>query len=163
MNYQLIPKELRTIAEKIEARQRLSEADALVLYSVNDLNALGMIANVVRERKNGNYATYIHNRYINYSNICILSCQFCAFAAKKRDAHAFEYAIDEIIRVVGDALPLGVTEVHMVGGMDPHPKGRMVFGSLAEAARTRFEPSHQGFYRDRGAAFGSADFPDANR
>jgi len=78
-----------------------------------------MIANVVRERKNGNYATYIHNRYINYSNICILSCQFCAFAAKKRDAHAFEYAIDEIIRVVRDALGLGITEVHMVGGLHP--------------------------------------------
>jgi aminodeoxyfutalosine synthase len=78
-----------------------------------------MIANVVRERANGNYATYIHNRYINYSNICILSCQFCAFAAKKRDAHAFEYAIDEIVRVVSDALPLGVTEVHMVGGLHP--------------------------------------------
>lgn len=105
MNHQLIPKELRTIAEKVEARQRLSEADALALYRANDLNALGMIANVVRERKNGNYGTYIHNRYINYSNICILSCQFCAFAAKKHDAHAFEYAIDEIIRVVGDALP----------------------------------------------------------
>lgn len=82
MNYQLIPKELRPIAEKVEARQRISEADALALYRANDLNALGMIANVVRERKNGNYATYIHNRYINYSNICILSCQFCAFAAK---------------------------------------------------------------------------------
>src|SRR5947208_12402163 len=98
MNYQLIPKELRPIAEKVEAQQRISEADALTLYGTNDLNALGMIANVMRERKNGNYATYIHNRYINYSNICVLSCQFCAFAAKKRDAHAFEYAIDEIIR-----------------------------------------------------------------
>jgi aminodeoxyfutalosine synthase len=119
MNYQLIPKELRPIAEKVEARQRISEADALCLCRANDLNALGMIANVVRERKNGNYATYIHNRYINYSNICVLSCQFCAFAAKKRDAHAFEYAIDEIIRVVRDALHLGVTEVHMVGGLHP--------------------------------------------
>src|SRR6266516_4401593 len=119
MNYQLIPKELRPIAEKVEAQQRISEADALTLYRSNDLNALGMIANVVRERKNGNYATYIHNRYINYSNVCILSCQFCAFAAKKRDAHAFEYAIDEIIRVVSDALCLGVTEVHMVGGLHP--------------------------------------------
>src|SRR6195256_4676150 len=119
MNYQLIPKGLRPIAEKVEARQRVSEADALTLYRANDLNALGIIANVVRERKNDNYATYIHNRYINYSNIFILSCQFCAFAAKKRDAHAFEYAIDEIIRVVGDALPLGVTEVHMVGGLHP--------------------------------------------
>ena len=119
MNYQLIPKELRPIAEKVEAQQRISEGDALTLYGTNDLNALGIIANVVRERKNGNYATYIHNRYINYSNICILSCQFCAFAAKKRDAHAFEYAIDEIVQAVTDALPLGVTEVHMVGGLHP--------------------------------------------
>src|SRR6266404_809683 len=94
MNYLLIPKELRPIAEKVEAGQRILEADAVALYRSDDLNALGMIANVLRERKNGNYATYIHNRYINYSNICILSCQFCAFAAKKRDAHAFEYAIE---------------------------------------------------------------------
>src|SRR5436309_5070255 len=119
MNYTLIPKELRPIAEKIEAASRISESDALILYRSNDLNALGMIANVVRDRKNGNYATYIHNRYINYSNICILSCQFCAFAAKKRDAHAFEYAIDEIIGAVRDALSLGITEVHMVGGLHP--------------------------------------------
>jgi aminodeoxyfutalosine synthase len=119
MNYQLIPKELRSIAERVEAQQRISEADALTLYRENDLNAIGMIANVVRERKNASYATYIHNRYINYSNICVLSCQFCAFAAKKRDAHAFEYAIDEIVQVVSDALRLGVTEVHMVGGLHP--------------------------------------------
>src|SRR5207249_10891606 len=117
MNYQLIPKELRPIAEKVEAQQRISEADALTLYGTNDLNGRGMIANVVRERKNGNYATYIHNRYINYSNICVLSFQFCAFVAKKRDAHAFEYAIEEIIRVVRDALNLAVAEVHMVGGL----------------------------------------------
>lgn len=119
MNYQLIPKQLRPIAEKVEARQRISEADALDLYRSNDLNTLGIIANAVREQKNGNYATYIHNRYINYSNICVLSCQFCAFAAKKRDAHAFELAIEEIINVVADALRTGITEVHMVGGLHP--------------------------------------------
>src|SRR2546421_7555418 len=119
MNYTLIPKELKPIAEKIEAASRISESDALTLYRSNDLNALGMLANVVRERKNGNFATYIHNRYINYSNICVLSCQFCAFAAKKRDAHAFEHAPSEIIRVVKEALPLGITEVHMVGGLHP--------------------------------------------
>ena len=119
MNYKLIPKELRPIAEKIEAGQRVPEADALELYRAGDLNALGMMANVVRERKNGNFASYIHNRYINYSNVCILSCQFCAFAAKKRDAHAFEHAASEIIQAVADALPLGITEVHMVGGLHP--------------------------------------------
>ena len=122
MNYQLIPKELRPIAEKVEAQQRISEGDALTLYGTNDLNALGIIATEVRERKNGNYATYIHNRYINYSNICILSCQFCAFAARKRDAHAFEFSIDEIVANVREALQLGVTEVHIVGGLHPSLK-----------------------------------------
>ena len=119
MNYTLIPRELRRIAEKVEAQERISEADALDLYRSNDLNALGIIASVVRARKNGNYATYIHNRYINYSNICVLSCQFCAFAARKRDPHAFEYATEEISSVVRDALHLGITEVHMVGGLHP--------------------------------------------
>jgi aminodeoxyfutalosine synthase len=119
LNYQLIPHELRPIAEKIEARQRISDADGLALYRSKDLNALGIMATAVREQKNGNYATYIHNRYINYSNICILSCQFCAFAAKKRDAHAFEQAVEEIVAVVDEALGLGVTEVHMVGGLHP--------------------------------------------
>jgi aminodeoxyfutalosine synthase len=119
MNFLLIPKELRPIAEKVEARQRISEADALRLYGSNDLNALGIMASAVRQQKNGNHATYILNRYINYSNICVLSCQFCAFAAKKRDAHAFERAIDDIVVAVRQALELGITEVHMVGGLHP--------------------------------------------
>jgi aminodeoxyfutalosine synthase len=132
MNYALIPKELRAVAEKIEGGQRISETDAFELYRSPDLNALGVLASAVRERKNGNYATYIHNRYINYSNICILSCQFCAFAAKKRDAHAFEYAIDEIVAVVRDALRVGVTEVHMVGGLHPTLKKDWYLSLLRE-------------------------------
>src|SRR5580765_2940649 len=119
MNHRLVPDALRPIAEKIVSQERISDADAMALYQSSDLNALGIMANFVRERKNGNYASYIHNRYINYSNICVLSCQFCAFAARKRDPHAFEYAIEEIIRVVKEALPLGITEVHMVGGLHP--------------------------------------------
>ena len=119
MNLSLIPIDLQPIAEKVDNRQRISDAEALQLYRSNDLNALGIMASAAREQRNGNVATYIHNRYINYSNICVLSCQFCAFAAKKRDAHAFEYAIDEIIGVVREALRVGVTEVHMVGGLHP--------------------------------------------
>ena len=119
MNLSLIPTDLRSIADKVERQQRLSEADALQLYRSNDLNALGVMASAVRERKNGNVATYILNRYINYSNICILSCQFCAFAAKKRDAHAFERSIDDIVGTVEESLAAGITEVHMVGGLHP--------------------------------------------
>src|SRR5947207_14047670 len=117
MNLSLIPNVLRSTAEKVEGQQRLSDADALQLYRSTDLNALGVMASAVRERKNGNDATYILNRYINYSNICILSCQFCAFAAKKRDAHAFERSIDDIVTAVEESLAAGITEVHMVGGL----------------------------------------------
>jgi aminodeoxyfutalosine synthase len=83
------------------------------------LNAVGAIANLVRDRKNGNVATYVLNRYINYSNVCILSCQFCAFAARKRDPHAFEMAIPEIVATVRGAMEQGITEIHMVGGLHP--------------------------------------------
>src|SRR5207245_4287069 len=98
MNYTLIPKEFRPIAEKIEAKARISEDDALALYRSNDLNALGILANIVRERKNGNFATYIHNLYINYSNICVLSYHFCVFAATRSDAHAFEHGVSVVIQ-----------------------------------------------------------------
>src|SRR6478735_2295236 len=119
MNFSLIPNDLRPIAEKVASRSRLDEADALQLFRSTDLNALGVMASAVREQKNGNVATYILNRYINYSNVCILSCQFCAFAAKKRDAHAFERSIDDIVAAVEESLAAGITEVHMVGGLHP--------------------------------------------
>ena len=115
----LLPGELRPIHEKVQAGVRLTDADALILYRSHDLNAVGALANLVRERKNGNVATFLLNRYINYSNVCILSCQFCAFAAKKRDAHAFEQAIPEIVETVRKALDQGITEIHMVGGLHP--------------------------------------------
>ena len=119
MNLSLIPVDLKPIAEKVNNRQRISESEALHLYRSNDLNALGIMASAVREQKNGNVATYILNRYINYFNVCILSCQFCAFAAKKRDAHAFERSIDDIVAAVQESLVVGITEVHMVGGLHP--------------------------------------------
>jgi aminodeoxyfutalosine synthase len=119
MKLSLIPAPLQPIAEKIERQERITDEDALTLYRSTDINALGIMASAVRERKNGNVATYILNRYINYSNICVLSCQFCAFAAKKRDAHAFESSIDEIVDAVQEALASGITEVHMVGGLHP--------------------------------------------
>src|SRR5438067_8017292 len=119
MNLSLIPNSLRPVAEKVVNRERITDAEALHLYRSHDVNALGIMASALREQKNGNVATYILNRYINYSNLCILSCQFCAFAAKKRDAHAFERSIDDIVAAVQESLAAGITEVHMVGGLHP--------------------------------------------
>jgi aminodeoxyfutalosine synthase len=119
----LVPPSLRPIYEKVVTAERISDQEAVQLYRTTDINALGLIANVIRERKNGNHATYILNRYVNYSNICILSCQFCAFGARKRDPHAFEMAIPEIVDTTRRSLARGITEVHMVGGLHPSLPG----------------------------------------
>lgn len=115
----LIPPELKTIHEAVMDGRRISDDECLALYRCRALNAVGFLANIVRERKNGNAGTYIHNLYINYSNHCILRCQFCAFGARKNEEHAFELSIDEILRRVQIGLDGGITEVHMVGGLHP--------------------------------------------
>jgi aminodeoxyfutalosine synthase len=114
-----ISKRWQEIEAKVVDGKRLAEDDTLFLYEKADINRLGQLANVVRERKNGNRATYILNRYLNYSNVCILSCQFCAFAKKKRDPEAFEYSIQELVDQVREAAQHGITEIHMVGGLHP--------------------------------------------
>ena len=120
MSFFLQRSELRDIYDKVVAGQRIEEADALRLFESKDLNAVGAIADFVRERKVGNRASYIINRYLNYSNYCILSCQFCAFARKKRDADGFQFTAEEMVTKAREALHLGITELHIVGGLHPN-------------------------------------------
>src|SRR5882762_4561758 len=117
MNFLIQHSGLRDIYEKVAANERISEADALRLFESKDLNAIGAIADFVRQRKSGNRASYIINRYINYSNYCILSCQFCSFAKKKRDADGFQHSTEEIVQKAKEALGIGITELHIVGGL----------------------------------------------
>ena len=119
MNFFIQRSELRDLYDKVAAGERISEADALRLFETKDLNALGAIADFVRQRKVGNRASYIVNRYVNYSNYCILSCQFCSFARKKRDADGFELTVPQIVEKAREALKLGITELHIVGGLHP--------------------------------------------
>ncbi|MBX9743543.1 MAG: aminofutalosine synthase MqnE [Chthoniobacterales bacterium] len=115
---------LLPIWEKIKASERLSFQEGVVLYQSSDLEGLRMMANHVREQKNGKVATYIFNRYLNYSNLCVLSCQFCAYGAKKRDEHAFEHTIEELVVAAREAQESGAIEIHMVGGLHPTLPGQ---------------------------------------
>src|SRR5450432_567389 len=119
MNFFIQRSELRDIYDKVVASERISETEALRLFESKDLNVLGAIADFVRQRKVGNSASFIINRYINYSNYCILSCQFCSFARKKRDADGFQLSIEEIVAKAREALKIGITELHIVGGLHP--------------------------------------------
>jgi len=119
MQYFVQRGELRDLYDKVAAGERISESEALRLFETKDLNGLGAVADLARERKVGNRASYILNRYINYSNYCILSCQFCAFARKKRDADGFQFTVEEIVQKAREALSLNITELHIVGGLHP--------------------------------------------
>jgi aminodeoxyfutalosine synthase len=119
MNFFVQRSELRDLYDKVAAGERISEADALRLFESKDLNALGAIADLARQKKVGNRASFIINRYLNYSNYCILSCQFCSFSRKKRDADGFELTIPQMVEKAREALKLGITELHIVGGLHP--------------------------------------------
>lgn len=100
--------------------ERLTLAEGIRLAETASLEELGARANAVCERKNGNIATYVFNVYLNYSNVCYLSCQFCSFARKPGQDGAFTHSMDELVRQAGEAYRAGAREVHMVGGL--HPK-----------------------------------------
>ncbi len=114
---------LHPIYEKVQAEERLSFEDGVKLYESPDINGVGYLANIVRERQNGNVAYYNFNQHIDYSNVCILHarCHFCAFARKdiKTDG-AWEMSVDEFLDKAMYSIDHGCTEIHSVGGL--HPK-----------------------------------------
>jgi aminodeoxyfutalosine synthase len=109
-----------TIRDKVEAGERLNSAEGVFLFEKAELNQLGQLADRVRERKVGKRASYVVNRYLNYSNVCILSCQFCAFARKKREPGTFEYSVEELLEAARKSVAQGITEIHIVGGLHPN-------------------------------------------
>ena len=113
------PDGLQDIRAKVISGERLTPEEGLRLFQTRDLNALASLADFANQRRNGRKASFILNRYINYSNYCILSCQFCAFSRKKRDNDGFQLTEDQMVSKAREALALGITELHIVGGLHP--------------------------------------------
>ena len=110
---------LLDIYEKVCNGTRLSSEDGLRLYECDELPVLGFLANVVRERKCGNVAYYVRNQHINYTNICNKLCKFCSFYVKPKDERGYVLSPEEIAKRVQDYSDVPVTEIHMVGGVNP--------------------------------------------
>ena len=111
---------LKPIAEKVEAGQRLSCEDGLTMLRSRDIWTLGELASAVRHHRHGNVTYYNVNRHINYSNVCALSCKFCAFHRKRGEDGAYEYDIGEVAYEAQKAAEAGATELHVVGGLHPY-------------------------------------------
>ncbi len=108
---------IRLIGEKVEAGERLSFEDGLALEASNDLFELGSMANLVRERCNGNFAYYNVNTHINPTNVCVYTCDFCAFRADLGEDRAYVMQRDQIVERARQASARGATELHIVGGL----------------------------------------------
>ncbi len=110
---------LKDIYEKVLKGERLSSKDGLRLFETSALPALGFLANIVRERFNGNNAYYIYNQHVNYSNICTNLCKFCAFGKENGHEKAYCMSVEEIADKVKQRLDEPIKEVHIVGGIHP--------------------------------------------
>lgn len=108
-----------TIAQKVHDGLRISSEEALFLFESNDLLAIGKLAAVANERKNGRNVYFNVNRHINPTNICVNRCAFCAFSRTTGEDGAYTLALDEMCKRAREAEAEGATEIHMVGGLHP--------------------------------------------
>jgi aminodeoxyfutalosine synthase len=108
---------LAAIREKVHAGQRLSFDDGVLLYDQADPFTLGELANIVRERKNGNFAYYNVNTHINPTNVCVYRCNFCAFRADLKSPKGYVMSDEQIVGRAAEASQRGATEMHIVGGL----------------------------------------------
>ena len=102
---------------------RLSASDALELYTDAPLHALGQAADAVRRRRFGDIAdgiaTYLIDRNINYTNVCVTACKFCAFYRAPKHDEGWTHPLEEILRRCGEAVELGATQIMLQGGHHP--------------------------------------------
>jgi 5-amino-6-(D-ribitylamino)uracil---L-tyrosine 4-hydroxyphenyl transferase len=110
----------KILNDALEGR-RIGEDDALRLLEAggDDVLAIGLAANRIRKRKVGDVVTYVVNRNINFTNVCINRCKFCAYRRNVDDADAYTLGIDEIVKKTKEARKMGATEVCIQGGLNP--------------------------------------------
>ncbi len=109
---------LKTIRAKVESGQRLSFDEGLFLYQdETPLHEVGELANLVRERINGNQAFYNINTHLNPTNICVYRCNFCAFRSDLRDPKGYAMSDQQVLQRGKEAVENGCTEMHIVGGL----------------------------------------------
>ena len=121
-----ISPELKAIADKVSAGQRISDEDCLYLFEHASLGFVGSLANVIKERLHGNKDFFNRNFHIEPTNVCVFSCNFCSYSrlyAKREDG--WELSIDQMLHMVKQYDGKPITEVHIVGGV--HPKMDLQF------------------------------------
>jgi aminodeoxyfutalosine synthase len=117
---------LKSIAQKVKNKERISDEDCLVLFEKGSLAFVGSLANFIRERLHGDRTYFNRNFHIEPTNVCVFSCEFCSYSrlyAHKEEG--WELSIDQMLDIVKTYDGKPITEVHIVGGV--HPKMNMAY------------------------------------
>jgi len=113
-----VRRSLDSIREKVASGERLTPKESESLWDESvDLHELGELANLVRERKNGDAGYYNINTHLNPTNVCVYRCTFCAFRADLRDERGYWMTDEQILQRGQEAVEAGSTEMHIVGGL----------------------------------------------
>lgn len=114
---------LADVAAKVYRGERLSREDAIRLYSSDDLLTLSALAEFARRSKaepgTENYVYFIHNMHLNPTNFCVETCRFCSYANPDEQAKAYTWSPDRVLQEAAKGAALGISEIHMVGGLNP--------------------------------------------
>jgi cyclic dehypoxanthinyl futalosine synthase len=130
--------ELRDIIRTVSDGHRIGSDDAAALYLQADLLTLGELAGAVRKRLHPDrIVTFIVDRNINYTNVCVNKCKFCAFYRTEDSPEAYILTKDEIFRKIEETIALGGTQILMQGGVHPD-LGIEYFEDLFSSIKSRF-------------------------
>tara|TARA_B100001750_G_scaffold39998_1_gene29028 strand:- start:2280 stop:3542 length:1263 start_codon:yes stop_codon:yes gene_type:complete len=112
---------IANILDKAISEKEISAKEALLLFDAKgiDFHLVGMVADVLRKRRVGDTVTYVVNRNINFTNVCIKQCGFCAFSRDFREEEGYFLPIEEILRRAKEAYHYGATEVCIQAGLPP--------------------------------------------
>ena len=134
----------------------ISAEDATALFETSGLeyNAVVMVADELRRRTVGDVATYVVNRNINFTNVCVKRCGFCAFSRDFREEQGYMLPVDEIIRRAKEAWDYGATEVCVQAGLPPQMEGDMYI-RLCEAIKAELPDIHVHGFSPEEVLYGS--------
>lgn len=127
---------LKSIAQKVLAKQRITPDEGLKLYQIGEVSLLGVLANYIREERHGDKTFFNRNFHIEPTNICVFDCKFCSYSRMlKQKEGQWELSVEQMLDIVRKYNGQPVTEVHVVGGV--HPKMDLkFFGELLKGIKT---------------------------
>src|SRR5712691_7961091 len=148
--------DVRAILARALDAHEVSVDDALTLAETRgrDLQALSMVADEMRRRQAGDVVTFVINRNINFTNVCIKHCGFCAFSRDHREEEGYLLPIEEVVRRAREAWDLGATEVCIQAGLPPKLDGRFYI-DLTRALKAALPDLHLHAFSPEEVLYGS--------